>query len=88
MFERERNGKSEVSSHWVELPVEVIRFFPLWLLHVELMNFHKFHYRRKNIFNSPQRGSNSRPFAYEANALPLCYGGSERLLTICPFHFR
>jgi len=35
MFERERNGKSEVSSHWVELPVEVIRFFPLWLLHVE-----------------------------------------------------
>jgi hypothetical protein len=24
---------------------------------------------------SPRRGSNSRPFAYEANALPLCYGG-------------
>ena len=23
---------------------------------------------------SSQRGSNSRPFAYEANALPLCYG--------------
>jgi hypothetical protein len=29
----------------------------------------------KKYDRSPRRGSNSRPFAYEANALPLCYGG-------------
>ena len=26
------------------------------------------------VSKSSRRGSNSRPFAYEANALPLCYG--------------
>lgn len=33
------------------------------------------HIKKECLDECPQRGSNSRPFAYEANALPLSYEG-------------
>jgi hypothetical protein len=36
--------------------------------------------KQKNT--KPQRGSNSRPFAYKANTLPLCNGGKAHVILV------